>query len=310
MGTAIRIEHLTRDFATVRALDDLSLEVPAGSIYGFLGPNGAGKTTTILLLLGLLVPTRGRAEVLGYDTQTQAAAIRARTGALLEHAGLYERLSAAENLDLQGRIYRLVPAARQARIRELLTHFGLWERRDDPVAGWSRGMQQKLAVARALLAAPPLIFLDEPTAGLDPLAAAELRDDLAVLAAQQGVTIFLTTHNLAEAERLCAEVAVIRNGRLLAVGPPATLGASGGPTRVTVAGHDFGSPLVAALRALPQVAAVAADDDQLRIELQGQADVTPLLQVILDQGGAVEEIHKEQATLETAFLNLVQEDAR
>jgi ABC-2 type transport system ATP-binding protein len=294
----------------VRALDDLSLEVPAGSVYGFLGPNGAGKTTTIRLLLGLLPPTSGTAQVLGYDIRTQAAAIRACTGALLEHSGLYERLSAAENLEFYGRIYRLPPAARQARIRELLTHFGLWDRRDDLVAGWSRGMQQKLAVARALLAAPPLIFLDEPTAGLDPVATAELRDDLAALAHQQGVTIFLTTHNLAEAERLCAEVAVIRNGRLLAVGPPATLGAGKEPPRLTVAGHDFGSPLLAALRAQPQVAAVAADDGQLHIELREPADVSSLVQVILDNGGAVEEIHKEQPTLETAFLRLVQEDAR
>lgn len=171
-------------------------------------------------------------------------------------------------------------------------------------------MQQKLAVARALLAAPRLIFLDEPTAGLDPLAAAELRDDLAALARRQGVTIFLTTHNLAEAARLCAEVAVIRNGRLLAVGPPATLGAGEGPSQVTVAGHDFGGPLVAALRAQPQVAAVAADDGHLRIELREPADVSTLVQVILDHGGAVEEVHKEQPTLEAAFLRLVQEDAR
>jgi ABC-2 type transport system ATP-binding protein len=310
MVAAIRTEHLTRDFPAVRALDDLSLEVPAGSVYGFLGPNGAGKTTTIRLMLGLLPPTSGTAQVLGYDIRTQAAAIRACTGALLEHSGLYERLSAAENLEFYGRIYRLPPAARQARIRELLTHFGLWDRRDDLVAGWSRGMQQKLAVARALLAAPPLIFLDEPTAGLDPVAAAELRDDLAALAHQQGVTIFLTTHNLAEAERLCAEVAVIRNGRLLAVGPLATLGAGKEPPRLTVAGHDFGSPLLAALRAQPQVAAVAADDGQLHIELREPADVSSLVQVILDNGGAVEEIHKEQPTLETAFLRLVQEDAR
>src|ERR1700730_700544 len=197
----IHIEHLSRSFGTVKALDDLSLEVPAGIVFGFLGPNGAGKTTTIHLLLGLLEPTQGQARVLGFDTRTQANAIRARSGALLEFAGLYERMSAQDNLDLYGRIYRMPAPARQARIQELLTHLDLWERRKDQVGKWSRGMKQKLAVARALLHHPPLIFLDEPTAGFDPVAAATLHNDLANLVAREGVTVFLTTHNLTEKQK-------------------------------------------------------------------------------------------------------------
>src|SRR2546421_6678599 len=151
---SIHIEHLSRFFGTVKAVDDLSVEVPAGIVFGFLGPNGAGKSTTIHLLLGLLEPTAGQASVLGFDTRTQAKAIRTRTGALLEFAGLYERMSAQDNLDLYGRISQMPAPDRRARIKELLTHLDLCDRRRDLVGTWSRGMKQKLAVARALLPHP------------------------------------------------------------------------------------------------------------------------------------------------------------
>src|SRR5579864_5533650 len=225
---AIRTQALTRSFAAVRALDDLTLDVPAGSVFGFLGPNGAGKTTTIRLLLGLIEPTSGKAEVLWFDTRTQGAEIRARTGALLEHSGLYERLSAEDNFLFYGRVSHMPKSELDQRIQELLTHLGLWDRRDEAVVKWSRGMKQKLAIARTLLHRPALVFLDEPTAGLDPVAAAGFRDDLARLASQQGATIFLTTHNMAEAEKLCNLVAVVRQGKLLAVGSPTELRSRGG----------------------------------------------------------------------------------
>ncbi len=182
----IHTEQLTRDFETVRAVNNVSLDISPGIVFGFLGPNGSGKTTTIRLLLGLLEPTQGRAAVLGFDTRTHGDAIRERTGALLEYTGLYERFSAEDNLDYFGRIYRLVKADRQARSKELLTHFGLWDRRTEALRDWSRGMKQKVAVARALLHRPKLIFLDEPTAGLDPIAAAALRDDLAEFSCTRG----------------------------------------------------------------------------------------------------------------------------
>ena len=227
-GWAIRTDELARVFGAVRAVQHLTLEVPRGVIFGFLGPNGAGKTTTIRLLLGLLEPTEGRAEVLDFDVRTQADEIRSRTGALLEHPGLYERLRAEDNLEFYGRIWQIPAGARQARIKEILTHLGLWERRKELVGRWSRGMKQKLAVARALLHRPQLIFLDEPTAGLDPIAAAALREDLVRLAASEGLTVFLTTHNLSEAEKLCHRVGVIRQGELLAVGSPDELRARQG----------------------------------------------------------------------------------
>jgi ABC-2 type transport system ATP-binding protein len=225
---AIRANGLTRQFASVRALDDLTIEVPAGVVFGFLGPNGAGKTTTIRLLLNLIDPTSGSAEVLGFDSRTKGHEIRARCGALLEHSGLYERLSAEDNLRFYGRVARMTPRDIEARIKELLDQMGLWDRRKEAVVKWSRGMKQKLAIARAVVHRPGLVFLDEPTAGLDPVAANGLRKDLAALVSQQGATIFLTTHNMAEAEKLCNLVAVIRQGKLLAVGPPAELRARSG----------------------------------------------------------------------------------
>jgi ABC-2 type transport system ATP-binding protein len=252
----IRTEHLSRTFGKVTAVDDLSLSVPEGIVFGFLGPNGAGKTTTIHLLLGLLEPTKGRAWVMGLDARTQANEIRARTGALLEFAGLYERMTAEDNLDFYGRIYRMRPSERKARIKELLTHIDLWDRRKEQVVRWSRGMKQKLAVARALFHHPKLIFLDEPTAGFDPVAAAALRTDLSTLVAREGATVFLNTHNLTEAEKLCAQVGVIRNGKLLTVGNPDKLRMGKANPHVEIMGRGFTEELLASLRGRPEVAGV------------------------------------------------------
>jgi ABC-2 type transport system ATP-binding protein len=312
---AIHTENLTRDFKTVRAVDALSLDVPPGILFGFLGPNGSGKTTTIRLLLGLLEPTAGKAEVLGFDTRTHADEIRARVGALLEHPGLYERLSAEDNLEFYGRAWRIPAPQRGARIKELLSNVGLWERRTEQVGTWSRGMKQKLAVARALLHRPQLIFLDAPTAGLDPVAAAALREDLAALAAQEGVTVFLTTHNLTEAEKLCAQVAVIRKGKLIAVGHPDELRANprssrGGGPRVEITGKGFSESVLAALRARPEVVSIEVANGRLSVALRGEVEVAPLVSLMVGAGAQVEEVRKGKATLEEAFLDLVEEEKK
>lgn len=306
---AIRTDQLTRDFDTVRAVDHLSLEVPSGIIFGFLGPNGSGKTTTIRLLLGLLEATQGRAEVKGFDTRTQADAIRLCSGALLEHHGLYERLSAENNLEFYGRVWRMPAADRRARIQELLTHLGLWERRKETVKNWSRGMKQKLAVARALLHRPSLVFLDEPTAGLDPVAAAALRDDLAGLAAREGVTVFLTTHNLSEAEKLCNRVGVIRQGKLLAVGHPDELRSRRGAPQAEIVGRGFSEAVIAALRARPEVAGIEVRNGRLSISLRQETDIAPLVSLAVGAGAQIEEVRKGKASLEEVFLSLVEEEA-
>ncbi len=305
---AIRIENLTRDFGPIRALDGLSLEVPSGSIFGFLGPNGSGKTTTIHLLLGLLEPTDGRADVLGFDTVKKSDMVRARTGALLEHAGLYEQMNAEENLEFYGRINRLKAGERQARTKELLEQFGLWERRKDRVVKWSRGMKQKLAIARALLHRPSLVFLDEPTAGLDVLAAAAVREDLAALTASEGVTFFLTTHNMTEAERLCRTVAVIRKGKLLAVGHPDELRTRTSGPRVEVIGRGFSQDVLNLLKGRPEVSAVESQDNRLSIYLREAVEVAPLVRLLVGAGVEVEEVLKDKASLEEVFLMLMEEE--
>jgi ABC-2 type transport system ATP-binding protein len=305
---AIRTEGLTRSFGSVRAVDGLTLEVPRGIVFGFLAPNGGGKTTTIRLLLGLLEPDAGRAEVLGLDVAREADAVRAKCGALLEFTGLYERLSAEENLAFYARAWHLPKDAREARVRELLDHIGLWDRRHEAIGTWSRGMKQKLAVVRTLLHKPELVFLDEPTAGLDAVASASLRADLESLARKEGVTIFLTTHNLSEAERLCARVGVVRQGRLLAVGSPAELRASRSGERLDLVGRGFPPALVARLQAAPGVAGVEARADRLSLRLLPGAASAPLLRAAIEAGAEVEEARREGASLEDVFLKLVEEE--
>lgn len=304
---AIRTENLSRDFGTVRAVDHLWLEIPRGNVFGFLGSNGSGKTTTIRLLLGLLEPTGGRAEVLGFDTRSQAHEIRQRIGALLEHPGLYERLSAEDNLEFYGRVWRLPTARRRSRVKELLSNLGLWQRRHESVGKWSRGMKQKLAVARAMLHSPPLIFLDEPTTGLDPVAAAALRDDLQEIVTREGVTVFLTTHNLVEAEKLCHQIGVIRQGRLLAIGNPDELRSQTGSPRVEVVGRGFTPKLLDGLRSQPLVSSVNIQGEHLTIILHKQTSVAPLVSMLVRAGVQIEEVRKGSASLEEVFLTLMQQ---
>jgi ABC-2 type transport system ATP-binding protein len=304
----IRTEGLTRVFGSVRALDGVDLEVPPGVVFGFLGPNGAGKTTMIRLLLGLLEPSGGRASVFGHDTKREPGAIRENAGALLEYHGLYERLSAEDNLEFYARVWRLGPAARRDRIRELLEPLGLWERRGEPVGQWSRGMKQKLAVARALLHRPALLFLDEPTAGLDPVAAAALRDELETLVSREGVTVFLTTHNLADAERLCQRVAVVKQGRLVAVGHPDELKARSA-TRAEVTGRDFTEELVERLGRQPGVVRAALKNGRIVLDLSSDsAGTAPLIALIVQTGAAIEEVRKDKGSLEDVFLTLMEEE--
>lgn len=308
MNTAIiRTEQLSRSFGNVQAVNELSLEVPAGIVFGFLGPNGAGKTTTIQLLLGLLEPSRGRASVLGFDTRTQADKIRERTGTLLEFSGLYERMSAEENLDFYGRIYQMSASERRARIKELLTHLDLWDRRGERVGTWSRGMKQQLAVARALLHHPQLVFLDEPVAGLDPIAASRLNNDLASLVKHEGVTVFLNTHNMADAQKLADQVGVIRQGKLLALGNPDELRLKQGGPQADIYGHGFTAQMVGALKQQAGVVHAEQSNSHLSITLRDGSDVGPLVNLIVQQGGVVEEVRRGNADLKDVFLALMEE---
>jgi ABC-2 type transport system ATP-binding protein len=307
---AIQTNQLTRSFGDLKAVDRLTLEVPRGTVFGFLGPNGSGKTTTIRLLLGLLDADQGDAQVLGFSTKTQANEIRMRCGALLEHHGLYERLSAAENLDYYGRIWHLSKADREKRIQELLEPLDLYKRREEPIGRWSRGMKQKLAVARTLMHRPELIFLDEPTAGLDPVASAALREDLMTLVSKEGVTIFLTTHNLAEAEKLCDQVAVINRGQLLASGSPAVLRARTSAPRLYVTGQGLSAQVIEDIQKNALVKRVQQQNGRLIVDLNDLSRSHEIVKQLVNANVLIDEVYKEKIDLEDVFLQLVEEEKR
>jgi ABC-2 type transport system ATP-binding protein len=221
--SVIDVRGLTRRFKGKTAVDGLDLDVCRGEVFGFLGHNGAGKTTTVRLLNGILDRDGGSVRVLGLDPATSGPAIRRRSGVLTETPALDERLTARENLRLAGEVFDVPRGKVASRIASLLADFGLSDRADEKTGGYSRGMKQRLALARALLHEPEIVFLDEPTSGLDPVAARHVHDLIARLSHDEGRTVFLCTHNLDEAQRLCDRVAVLERGRILALGSPRDL---------------------------------------------------------------------------------------
>ncbi len=301
----VQTNALTRDFESVRAVDKLTLSIPKGTLFGFLGPNGAGKTTTIGLLLGLLEPTSGSAHVLGHDTRTHGAHIRAEVGALLEYNGLYETLSAKENLEFFARIWHMTTKERAHRVQELLEEMDLWERRDEPVGKWSRGMRQRLALARTLLHKPTLVLLDEPTAGLDVQAAATVRNALRLMVELEGVTVVLTTHNMNEAERLCDLIGVIRAGELVAVDTPDQLMRSHTAQKLLITASVISDQIKASLLEFDHVTAIARQNGFMEIEFDGEIDAAPIVSLLVENGVQVQEVRKSRASLEDVFLALV-----
>ena len=221
--SVISINQLTRHFKETVAVDNLSLEVQAGEIFGFLGHNGAGKTTTVRLLNGVIDPTSGSMRVLGLDPQVDGPKLRARTGVLTETPSLDERLTAWDILSIYADLYAVPKKAVKQRISDLLAEFDLADRANEKVGGYSKGMKQRLALARALLHNPELIFLDEATSGLDPVSAHHVNELIERMARREGCTVFMCTHNLVEAQRLCDRVAILEHGRLVALGTPAEL---------------------------------------------------------------------------------------
>ncbi len=219
----ITTDELTRHFGALRAVDRLTLTIQRGEIFGFLGHNGAGKTTTIRLLNGILEPSSGSARVLGLDPQLHGPAVRRRTGVLTETPALDERLSAVESLRFAADLFGVPPNQIQQRVDSLLAIFDLTERAHALIGTYSKGMRQRLALARTLIHDPEILFLDEPTSALDPVATLEVHRLITRLSQDEGRTVLLCTHNLVEAQRLCRRVAVLAQGRLLAQGTPAEL---------------------------------------------------------------------------------------
>jgi ABC-2 type transport system ATP-binding protein len=298
----IETHNLTKEFDTVVAVDDLTLQVPSGEVFGFLGPNGAGKTTTVRMLATLIGPTSGTARVGGYSIEDEQQQIRRHVGILTESPGMYDRLSALRNLEIYANLYEVSDVDGQ--VEKYLRMLGLWERRHDAAGTFSKGMKQKLAVARALLHEPQVLFLDEPTAGLDPEASRLVRDFVSELRAE-GRTIFLTTHNLDEAERLCDRIAVF-NQRLRVVDTPAGLRRRLYGRQVVFHLRESSEHFAAALRAFPTVEKVEAVDNKLVAAVAEPESANPdLIRALVEAGADIQFVGELRHSLEDIYLQLV-----
>ena len=273
---AIEVENLSRAFNSLRAVDDISFSVDAGEIFGFLGHNGAGKTTTIRMLSGQLLPSSGRGRVAGCDIVTEQQRLKPLIGVVSEHQNLYERMSGRENLEFAARLYGIDTP----RIDTALRQVDLLDRAQDKVQNYSNGMKQRLLIARSILHDPKIIFLDEPTRGLDPIVGREIRR-LIVDMSKEGVTIFLTTHYMDEADQLCDRVAFLSEGRIVALDTPGNLKTAHGQNQVNV---------------------TLANGECVSIALDGTDAGRELQQLI--SNSQVRTLHSAEATLEDVFIQL------
>lgn len=298
-------DGLTRHFGEVVAVDHLTLEVRAGEVFGFLGHNGAGKTTTVRLLNGVLAPSSGTARVLGLAPLEQGPELRRRTGVLTETPSLDERLTGRENLEIYAALYGIPRGEISARVKDLLEVFQLDDRAEEKAGDYSKGMKQRLALARALLHRPELIFLDEPTSGLDPVATRLVQDMITHLSHDEDRTVFLCTHNLAEAQKLCDRVAVLEHGKLVALGTPEELARKNGhgqQLELEVAPGDQ----EAALRLLAEALGVAAHSENGTIVASGarKERIPGLVKALASAGVRIYRVTPQEAQLEDIYFAL------
>ena len=309
---SIQASELQRTFGSVTAVDGLSFEVKGGEVFGLLGSNGAGKTTTIRILACLLSPTGGTAKVCGFAVTDEPAKVRQRVGLLTENPCLYERLTAFENMDFFAKAYGVSSEAeRRQRIGQVLDFFGLWDRRSDKVAHFSKGMKQKLAIARALIHEPPVLLLDEPTAGLDPKSAKEVRDAITQLSRNEKRAILLSTHRLEDAERLCDSAIIVEKGRRIAYGSPESLRKKiiGSPV-VEIIMRKEDEKVVESIRRMVSHEALEADGSRLLITVDDAELIVPeVVQTVVQAGGLVLSVRVLKPSFEEAYLRLVEEAA-
>jgi ABC-2 type transport system ATP-binding protein len=304
----IETENLTRKFGELTAVDNLTLKVGEGEVFGFLGPNAAGKTTTVRMLCGLIAKTSGDARIgdFSVDDPEDCLKIRKMVGLLPGDVGLYDSLSAYKNLDFYGKLYEVSPERREENIKQLLSLLGIWERRDHSVGTFSKGTKQKIAIARALIHDPELLFLDEPTANLDPEASKTVRDFVLDLKKEKR-TIFINTHNLSEAEKLCDRIGIIKT-RLLTIGSPGIL-ARGLQTRKTVIHLQYVNPkLLASVEKLHAVKDARIVDNQLILDMdEPESDNPEVVRTIVEAGGRVQYVTELRSTLEDVYLKMIKE---
>jgi ABC-2 type transport system ATP-binding protein len=304
----IVVEGLRKDFRTLTAVHDMSFTVGDGEIFGLLGPNGAGKTTTVRMLAGLISPTAGTAIVNGHPLGETTQQIRAFTGILTESPGLHEKLTARQNLAYYGRLYGLRGGGLREAVQRYLGVVEMSEHADRRVGSFSKGMRQKVAIARALLHEPEVIYLDEPTSGLDPSAAKNIRDFIATLRGL-GRSIVVCTHNLDEAERLCDRIGIMR-GTLLRVDTPAALRRHGrtATVRIELNGARGAESFIGRLADLSYVSGVQAKQSTLLVELADPPRETPdLVAELVGAGARITSVVEDAQSLEEAYLSLVGE---
>jgi len=298
-------ENLTKKFDQVTAVDNLSVEIPEGQVFGFLGPNGAGKTTTVRMLTSLITPTAGSASVNGFRIGENDIDIRRSVGLLTETPGMYDNLSAERNLEIYASLYEVEDIKGQ--VEKYLRFLGLWERRMDIAATFSKGMKQKLAIARALLHEPRTIFLDEPTAGLDPEASRLVRDFILEIKAQ-GRTIFICTHNLDEADRLCDRIGVFKT-RLLVVDAPVNLRRQVFGRKVVFHLRKADQRLVDKIQNHPSVTEAKQVDEKIVATINDPEDHNPeLIRMLVSEGAEVQFVGELRRSLEDVYLQLVKEN--
>ncbi len=305
----IKTQGLTKKFKIGKkpenelvAVNNLSLEVQHGEVFGFLGPNGAGKTTTVRMLTGLIRPTSGGAQVAGFELGKNDTDIRRNVGILTESPGMYERLSAEKNLAIFANLYD-VPDVDKA-VNKYLSMLGLWERRHDAVGSFSKGMRQKLAVARALLHEPQVLFFDEPTTGLDPEAALVVRDFILEFK-KQGRTIFMTTHNLDEAEKLCDRVGIFKQS-LLALDSPANLRQKLFGRKVVFHLGGVNPQWLPLINAVDGVSSVEQLENKLVVALASPEKTNPLItRLLVEQGADIQFIGEVRQSLEQVYLEML-----
>lgn len=300
----IRTENLTKKFGTVTAVEGLNLDVQEGEVFGFLGPNGAGKTTTVRMLTSLIGPTAGKAIVNGFETGKQDTEIRQSVGVLTETPGMYDNLSAEYNLRLYAELYDVKDVAGQ--VEKYLRMLGLWDRRNDAAGTFSKGMKQKLAIARALLHEPRLLFLDEPTSGLDPEASKLVRDFIAELR-KEGRTIFMCTHNLDEADRLCDRIGVFKS-HLLVVDTPARLRQTLFGRKVVFHLREAGNGLVEAVSKFAFAHDVKIVENKIVVTLDDPDSQNPeIIRALVGAGADLRFVGELRHSLEDVYFQLVKQ---
>ena len=309
MGVVLRTERLTKRFDRLTAIQDLDLEVREGEVFGFLGPNGAGKTTTLRLLCALIAPTSGTAEVAGFRLGREDERIRASVGILTEAPGLYERQSAQDNLMFFAELFGLQPAVARSQTERYLRLMGLWDRRSEAVATFSRGMKQKMAIARAAIHEPRIVFLDEPTTGLDPDAARTVREFIAQIRGE-GRTVFLCTHNLDEADRLCDRIAFFRRS-VIRIDTPAALRSElyGHATEFRIVPSPQADQLVR-VRAVPGVRSAHLENGSIIVASDDPLEVNPrVVRTLVGAGASLAYVSERRASLEDVYLRIVEGEA-